>query len=430
MTTTSTQSTRFAITPPAGKVLPKPSPLFDRWQLDANRVYLNHGSFGGTPRAVLAEQQRFRDLLEAEPVRFFVELHDGLMDESRDVLASFLRCPADCVTMVPNATVGVATVLASHPVGVGDEILMTDHEYTACQNNLRRWAHIHGAIVVKATIPFPCPDPDTIVKAILSRVTNRTKMALISHVTSPTGIVMPVEQIVPALEQRGVRVIVDGAHAPGMLPWLDLGKLAPSFYAANCHKWICSPKGSAFLYVRPDLQRRTRPVVLSNFAEKPKPGRSQFWTEFDYIGTQDYTPWYSIKSALETMAGFVEGGWPAVAKANHDLCIQGRTIVCNALGVAAPLPEPMIGSIATIILPEHSPERTARLMARPSLYHDALQDRLLQNWGIQVPVWGPAAAGGSNHRYLRISSQLHNTPEQYTYLAEAVSQELAAERLL
>src|SRR5262249_13870444 len=146
-----------------------------------------------------------------------------------------------------------------------------------------------GAAVVTATPPFPCPSPDAVVDSILAKVTPRTRVALISHVTSPTGMVLPIERLIPELTRRGVETLIDGAHAPGMVASLNIDQLKPTYYTANCHKWICSPKGSAFLYVAPHKREGFRPIVLSNNAEKPKPGRPQFLTEFDYIGTNDCT---------------------------------------------------------------------------------------------------------------------------------------------
>ncbi|CAG0969040.1 isopenicillin-N epimerase [Phycisphaerales bacterium] len=394
------------------------------WTLSPDVVFLNHGSFGATPRAVQAEQSHWRERLESEPVRFFVEEHQGVMDGVREALGAFVKCRGRDLALLPNASIAVATVLENTRLSPGDEILMNAQEYPACQNTVRRAAARSGAKIAYAEIPFPIAFPDQVVRAYLDKVTPRTKLALVSHVTSPTGLVMPVEQIVMELRSRGVEVLVDGAHAPGMVPMLDIGAMAPSYYTANCHKWICSPKGSAFLYVREDLQAGFRPLALSNNAEKPKPGRSQFLTEFEYVGTQDYTSLYSIPKAIEVMGGIVSG-WPEVMSRNHDLCVRARAMLCEAWGVAPPAPQGMIGSIATIILPSHDAARRERLMKRPTKYHDALQDALLNRWKIQVPVWGLA---NKPERFLRISSQLYNSWEQYEYLAEAVKAELEIER--
>lgn len=407
-------------------MLPRPSEFFQHWNLDPSVVYLNHGSFGGCPRGVMDAQHALRLRMERELVRFFIEDFCELMDEARKSLGEFLNCPWDCIAPVPNATVGVNTVLENQRFNPADEILTNGHEYPACQNALRRAASRSGAVVVHADIPFPCSGPDAVVNAVLSKVSARTRLALISHVTSPTGLVLPLERIVPALEGRGVRVLVDGAHAPGMVATLDLTKLNPSYYTANCHKWLCSPKGSAFLYVKRELQDGFRPLALSNNAEKPKQGRSQFLTEFEYVGTRDYTAVMTIPHAIRCMGSMVPGGWPEVMRRNHELVLRGRDIVCREMGMKPPAPDSMIGSICTMMLPSHPDEALrARLTARPTKYHDALQDNLIARHGIQVPVWGLA---GKPERFIRISAQLYNSEAQYEYLAKALLEELQRER--
>lgn len=407
-------------------MLPTPSPLFDRWALDPARVFLNHGSFGATPREVLAEQVRWRERLEAEPVAFFVEQHWDVMDAARAALARFVGASPDDIAFVPNATIGVATVINSLGLAPGDEVIASVQEYPACQNGLRAAAARAGARVVYAEVPFPVSDPGEFVRAYERALSPRTRLVLVSHVTSPTGLVLPVAEICRVMASKGIDVLVDGAHAPGMLP-LNLASLGAAYYTGNCHKWMGAPKGVAFLFAREDRRASVRPLVLSNNAEKPRPGRSQFRTEFDFVGTQDYTGFYCLPKAIEVMGRLLPGGWPAVMSENRALAVRMRAMLCERWGVTPPAPESMLGSIATIILPGHDAARHARLMARPSKYHDALQDRLLERWKIQVPVWG--LAGGTD-RFLRISAQLHNAPAQYEYLAQAVAAELEAERAL
>ena len=259
----------------------------------------------------------------------------------------------------------------------------------------------------------------------MAAVTPRTRVLLISHITSPSALILPVEKIVPELERRGIACIVDGAHAPGFTPTVDVAGLGCSFYTANCHKWICSPKGSAFLFIREDRQKDFRPLALSNNAEKPRPGRKHLLTEFDFVGTADQTAYLSIPAAINTIAALVPGGWPEVMRRNHDLLIKARNHICATIGVEPPAPDSMLGPMSTIFLPPHEPDRLGRLMARPSVYHDALQDRLVTLHRIQVPVW---AVPGDARRLFRISCQLYNAFPQYEYLAAALKQEIDAER--
>ncbi len=418
---------------------PDPSPYSHHWAHDPSIVFLNHGSFGGTPRIVMEAQRTWRDRMERELVKWFVEEHWQAIDQARRALGMFLNCPWDSIAPIPNATQAVATVFANTKLSPGDEVLVTSHEYPACQNNARWWAGKQGATVVVADIPFPIRVAQDAIDAIMARVSPRTKLVMLSHITSSSGLVLPVETIVPELERRGIRTLIDGAHAPGMVR-VNLGTLGASYYTANCHKWLCSPKGSAFLYVRPDLQPGFRPLALSNDAEKPKHGRAQFLTEFEYVGTNDMTAFYSIPDAIRVMGAMVAGApetgdasdgtstsWRALMRHNRDLCLRGRDVICKRLNIAPPAPDEMIASICTMILPPHPPTLRDKLSQRPTKYHDALWDTLLEKWRIQVPIWTVAATG---HRTCRIATQVYNTLEQYEYLAEALASELEAEKML
>lgn len=410
--------------------LPAPSGLAGHWLLDPETVFLNHGSFGACPRAVLEEQSRLRQQMEREPVTFFIEELPELINHARYALADFVGCRGEDLVFVPNATTGVATIFAhlrEHVLTSRNEILVTSHEYPACINNVKFVAGLMLTPITRAEIPFPVRSESEIVQAVLRAVTERTAVALLSHVTAPTGIVLPIARLVKELESRGIITIIDGAHAPGMVD-VALDDLGASFYTANCHKWLCAPRGAAFLHVRHDRQAHDgsplRPLVLSNNAERPAPGRKHMLTEFDYTGTQDFTSWACIPAAIRVLQQMVDGGWPGVRRHNHDLAVRGRDIVCGTLGIRPPAPENMLGSMATIILPPHDPDRAARLRARPTRYHDALQDALLERHRIQVPIWG---LEGSPDRFIRLSAQLYNTPAQYDYLARALVEELERE---
>ncbi len=424
-------------------VLPAPSPLATHWRLDPNTVYLNHGSFGAVPRAVAQAQERYRELMERDAVLFFVRHLDGLLDESRAALAAFLHCKTADLVFVPNATIAVATVLHNLRLSPGDEILVTAHEYPACMNSMRAFAAGFGARIVEAALPFPIESPERVVESFRAKLSPRTRLAMISHVTSSSGLILPVKELVDLLESRGVRVLVDGAHAPGFVDGLDLDALGASYYTANLHKWLCAPKGAAFLHVREDRRGMTgpgselarlpggfRPLALSNWAERTKPARSDFHKEFDYVGTQDFTNWCAVGDTIRIMASLVPGGWSQIMRHNRDLCLRGRDRVLEALGVRAPAPESMIGSLSTIILPQPSLDHAKRLAARVSRFgfHDALQDALLERHRIQVPIWSVGGPWpGTGLRVLRIAAQLYNSIEQYQYLAKALVEEIERE---
>ncbi|MGB5622893.1 MAG: aminotransferase class V-fold PLP-dependent enzyme [Gammaproteobacteria bacterium] len=383
----------------------------DRWALDPELVFLNHGSFGACPRVVLAEQDRIRLRMERQPVQFFVRDLEGLLDAARAELAAFLDAPSTDIAWVPNATSGVNAVLRSLSLAPGDELLTTDHEYNACRNALEYVAGRAGARVVVAQLPFPLADADQAVDAILERASARTRLALIDHVTSQTGLVLPIGRIVAALAAQGIDTLVDGAHAPGMLE-LKLADIDAAYYTGNCHKWLCAPKGAGFLYVRPDRQAEIRPVAISHGANSPRQDRSRFLQEFDWVGTDDPSPMLCVPAALRFMGSLLPGGWPALRAHNRALILDGRRELAAALGLDLPSPDTMIGSLAALPLPDGSMEPP-----KSAMYADPLQDELRRRWRIEVPVipWPKVP-----HRLIRISAQIYNHPAQYRLLADAL----------
>lgn len=411
---------------------PRTSPHARHWRIDPSVCYLNHGSFGACPIPVLGAQAAYRDRMEADGVRWFVRDMHPLLDRARASLATLIDAdPADLV-FVPNATTGVATALAGLDLSPGDEVLTTDQEYPACMNNLHRLAERAGAAVVQAPLPWPIDDPAEVERAVLSRITDRTRACMLSHITSPTGLVLPVGRIVQEMRARGIATIIDGAHVPGQIP-LSLRALDADFYAANCHKWVCSPKGSAVLHIRRDRQARLRPLVLSNHARTGHPSRPFLQAEFDYVGTGDITAWAAIHDAIEFLATLEPVGFPGLMERNRRLAIEARGLVCRALGVAPPAPEAMIPAMVALPLPPHEPGLDARLRARPTAYADALQDALIDRHGIQVPIWrisrpGGLPAGLPGGRIVRLSAQAYNAPPDYQRLASALVEELSRER--
>jgi isopenicillin-N epimerase len=392
--------------------------LAAHWPLDPRVVFLNHGSFGACPRAVLDHQSALRAELEAEPVRFLSRELDDRLDVARAALAAFLGADADDLAFVTNATSGVNAVLRSRVWSAGDELLTTDHVYRACRNALDYVAAHGGARVIVAPLPFPLESPDEVVEAVLTKVTPRTRLALLDHVTSPTGLVLPLARLIAELSGRGVEVLVDGAHAPGMVP-LDLNALGATYYSGNCHKWLCAPKGSAFLWTRHDRQPDVRPLTISHGATATYPGRSRFRMEFDWTGTSDPTAWLTVPRAIEDVGSLLPGGWPAVMTRNRTLALQARRLVSESVGTKPPCPESMVGSLAVILLPDGVTEGIA--WRRP----DPIQARLFDGWGIEVPVMSWPAPP---QRHVRISAQLYNERAHYVRLAEALTKELAAER--
>ena len=387
------------------------SPEARHWRLDPRIDFLNHGSFGACPGVVLERQQELRERLERQPVQFMTRELEPLLDEARTALARFVGADSDGLVFVPNATTGVNTVLRSLRLTPGDELLTTDHVYPACRNALARVAAESGARLVVAHVPFPIDSAAQVLDAILGAVTPRTRLALVDHVTSPTGLVFPVETIVAELERRGVATLVDGAHAPGMVA-LDVRGVNAGYYTGNCHKWLCAPKGAAFLWARADRRDDLRPLVTSHGASATRPDRARLHVEFDWTGTQDPTPYLTVPAALEAMQALTPGGWPEVRERNRRLALEARRILCEALGIAPPSPESMIGALAAVPLPPGSPNPQVL-----STWMDPLQQALVERHRIEVPIFPHPAPP---QRVLRVSAQLYNEPVQYERLASAL----------
>jgi isopenicillin-N epimerase len=384
-----------------------------RWTIDPEILFLNHGSFGACPEALLKVQADLRQRLERDPVHFFTREIGPLWEAARDAVAAFVGADPDGLVFVPNATTGVNTVLRSIDFSSGDEILAIDHGYAACLNAARFVAERSGAKLVTARVPFPIASSDSAFESIVSLATDRTKLALIDHITSPTGLVLPIERIVRALEERGISVLVDGAHAPGMVE-LDIRSLGASWYTGNCHKWLCTPKGAALLWVREDKREMTRPLVISHGASLV--GRDRFHREFDWVGTDDPTAVLSIPAAIEWLGAQLEGGWPALRRKNRELLLNARRLLLEKVAIDPPCPESMLGTLAAIPLSDSKD-------AGPGPHGmDGLHRVLFERHRIEVPVF---CWPSFPKRLLRISAQLYNRIEEYEVLAAALERELA-----
>ncbi len=391
-------------------MLPKPSSFRHLWGLSPGSVFLNHGSFGACPKAILGVQSRLRRQMEAQPVQFLWRHYDERLQSARSALADFIGVEAKDLVPVTNATAGVNAVVRSLRLRSGDELLTTDHAYNACQNVLIEAARCARAKVVVARIPFPSRGSEEAADTILRAVTPRTRLALIDHVTSPTALILPLASILRALDQRGVDALVDGAHAPGMLP-LNIHALNPAYYTGNLHKWVCAPKGAGFLWAREDKQDGLQPAVVSHGNNTPRLGFTPFQDRFDWAGTFDPTAWLCVGEAIRWMGKLIRGGWPGLQKRNHQLAVKARRRLCQRLRLAPPCPEEMLGSMATLPLPEG-------FQGRPKAGKiDAEQLRLYDEFGIEVPF---LRFGPDGRRWFRISAQIYNSAEEYDYLAEVL----------
>ncbi len=365
--------------------------LASLWCLDPSIIYLNHGSFGACPAAVMEVQSALRLEMEREPVDFLVAALPARLNSAREALASFLgAAPPDLVFV---------------SLGPEDELLLTTHTYAACRKTVDFVAKRTGSRVVVADLPFPCRDDEEIIAAVLKGVSPRTRLALLDHVTSPTALIVPIRRLVNELAARGVDTLVDGAHAPGMVP-LNLAELGAAYYTGNAHKWLCAPKGAAFLHVRRDRQAGLHPNVISHGYT------SGFHAEFDWPGTFDPTPWLCIPESLRFIGGLLPDGWAQVMASNRTLTLQARTLLLESTGIDAPCPERMIGSMASIPLPPAAAGSPAHRLDSDGL-HGWFRERGIETWLSPHP-----------RPLLRVSAQLYNNLDQFRELARRLEEAL------
>ncbi len=371
----------------------------NRWLLDENVRFLNHGSFGACPRDVLFAQSDWRNLMEKQPVYFFqVEAPKGLA-LAKAKLAEFINAKDANVVFVENATMGINAVVRSLMPSWqrGDELLTTTHVYGAMRQTLQYASDVMGTKVVEAKVPFPISSEDEVVEAVKKAITPKTKFAIIDHVTSPTGLVYPIEKIIAILKERGIQVMIDGAHAPGMLD-LKIENYGADYYTGNCHKWMFAPKGTAFLWVAPEHQTK---IHAPNTSHNYKAG---LHPEFDWIGTRDVTPYLSLIAAISFMDDF---GREKIRSHNNALVKQARAYINSALGVSAVAPESMLGSLATIATPGSLKDTDPKAIS----LHDTLRD----TYHCELPVifFGDKV-------YIRISAQIYNEMPEYEHLTSSL----------
>ena len=382
------------------------SELRDHWCLDPQVRFLNHGSFGATPRAVLEEQQAWRLRLEQQPVEFMARELEGLLDAARSALGEFLGADSDDLAFLPNATHGLNTVLRSLELAPGDEILSTNHGYNAARTAATFVCERAKARLVEVEVPFPLSGPEAVCEAVAEGFSDRTRLLLIDHVTSPSGLVFPIEDLVALARERGVEVLVDGAHAPGMLP-LDLDALGADYYTGNCHKWLCSPKGAAFLHVRRDRQAKIRPLAISHGANDERRDRSRFRLEFDWTGSADPSAYLCVPGAIHFLGELLPGGWDALYQHNRALALHARREMAAALEVELPAPDSMIGNLAAVALPRRGPLAPGE--------SDPLQVWLREVHRVEIPVF--SFPGG---RVIRLAAQAYVTRDEIDALAGAL----------
>ena len=383
-----------------------PAPLRDNliseWMLEPGVDFLNHGSFGAVPRAVFEEQTAWRRRIEAAPVEVIARRRLALIDEAKQPVGRWLGMRSGDFGLVTNATEGVNAVLHSLRFGPADELLTTNHVYNAVRQAMKFTCARSGAGYREVELPLPVRSPHDIFNGVISGLSDRTKLLVIDHVTSPSALVFPVERITAACAARGVDVLVDGAHAPGMIP-LDVENIGAAYYAGNLHKWALAPRGAAFLWVRPDRQDLIHPAVISHHYGEG------FCREFSWQGTRDLSAWLAVPRALRFLE---ELGVHAVREHNHAMAAWAQRLLCDRLRIQrplSPLDGSMLGSMAAVPLPD-------RLAGLPDAELEGLQQRLYSEHRLEVPLM---RLGKS--LLLRVSCQAYNAPRQYERVAEVFS---------
>jgi len=371
--------------------------VWHEWELDPDWISVNHGSFGATPRVVLATQQKWRQRMEVQTGRFFVRELPGALRESAARLGRFIGADGADIAFVENATVGCNTVLRSLRLTPDDEVLVLSHGYTAVRNAVRFVTERAGAKIIEAALPFLQAETDAIVASVTAALTPHTRLAVIDHITSPSALVLPIDRIGPACREVGVPVLVDGAHGPGQVP-LDLRAIAVDYYVGNCHKWLCAAKGCGFLWVRPEHQLEVHPLAISNGL-----GRG-FLEEFDWAGTRDPSAFLSLGAALDFHEWL--GGRSLMAR-NKSLATEATTVVCDCLNTEPIASGELTAAMGLIQLPfaEPATDKIARVVRKRLL--DAHVDVAVHP--LEGALWA------------RLSAYAYNDIEDYERLARALA---------
>jgi isopenicillin-N epimerase len=377
--------------------------IAEMWALDLSYAFINHGCFGARARTVLEKQWRLRLEFESRPVDWLERHRTELIDKAKIVPGRFLGMNPINFGFVANATAGINAVLRSMHFEPGDELLTTDHVYNAVRQTMKHVASAHSAKYVEAQVPLPLQSPRDVMTSIEKALTRKTKLLVIDHVTSPTALIFPVQPIIQLCKSRSITVLVDGAHAPGMLP-LNVEQLGADFYAGNLHKWACAPPGAGFIWARPDRQTGIHPPTISHFWNEG------FTSEFNWQATRDISPWLCATDSIEFMQQF---DWDRVMRHNHQMATWVQSMLCQKWEVepASPIDGSMLGSMATVELPA---QETLRNRFKEIL---KLRDVLFTEYRIEVPIvdWG-------GKWWTRPCCQIYNSPEHFERLAAVVSE--------
>ncbi|MBN8691791.1 MAG: aminotransferase class V-fold PLP-dependent enzyme [Bacteroidetes bacterium] len=381
----------------------------DLFLLRKDITFLNFGSFGACPKPIFEDYQKWQYELEQEPVQFITVNGLRYLEKSRETLATFLNCGAKDLVYVTNPSYAVNTIAKSLNLQQGDEILTTNLEYGACDKAWNYYCKKTGAKYVQQSISLPLTTKEKFVEEFFKGFTSKTKLVFISHITSSTALIFPVKEIVAEAKRRGVLVFVDGAHAPAHVD-LDLTALNADIYTGACHKWMMTPKGSSFLYVKKELQERFDPLVVSWGYEAFFPSDSKFLDWHQMNGTRDYSAFLTIPKAIEFMNQY---NWKEVSARCKKLVRDNALRFCELAGSQplCPISDEFLGQLFSIPINTKEPEK--------------LQRHLFEHYKIEIPVMRHG-----DKVYLRYSINAFNSQHDLDVLYNAISELIQQNNLI
>ncbi len=371
----------------------------EKWILNEEITFLNNGSFGATPKKVLDSQQKFDIELEKEPLVFLLDKYPALLQNTIEKLATFLSVYKQDLFFIENATTGFNTIIRnlSYSFKKDDEILVTSNVYPSVKNTLEYFAKLIGIKITYAHLTFPSINAEDIINSVKKAINSKTKLAVFDHITSPTALIFPVKELTRICRNNGTLILIDGAHAPGMID-LNISEIAPDFYTGNCYKWMYAPKGSGFLWINPNIKQEIHPLVISLNYEQCRN------KEFEWTGTRNPSSWLATSDAIDF---YYEMGNENIRKYTHKLILDAANLLSDSLGFEVPIPNEMLGAMVTLPFKANLPP-----IQENTLF---LRKHFLENYKIELPFMA-----FQNYWYFRISAQIFNEISDYIYLSECI----------
>ena len=383
-----------------------PENLKNLFQLDPDITFLNHGSYGACPRPVFEDYQKWQVMIEQHPVKFMQDDIYQYLDESRSSLGDYINCDKNDLIYVPNPTHAVANIINNVNLDIGDEVLSTDLEYGSCDRMWFYEAEQKGFVYNRSKVSLPIIDKESFCNDFWKNATEKTKYIFISQITSSTGMILPIPEIVLEAKSRGIKTIIDGAHVPAHID-LDINNLDPDYYVGACHKWLCCPKGVSFLYVKKDQQENIQPQIMSwgwgeeyeEFKDSTQlKSSSRFINIFQWQGTRDMSAFLTVPKAIEFQEKY---DWDSVRNRCKKMIIDARNQISTLTNLPKICPDDWLGQMASFLFPA---DDVAEL--KNSLYND---------YQIEIP-----AMSYNGYSALRISIQGYNSEDEVDYLVETL----------